>query len=191
MDICAMMMMMMMMMVMIIIIIMMMIMIMIMTMTATKLNVCWSIGMPVCGFPARFANEVVRSMQAKLLVSDNTLSTHVRPRQRSDVPSKYSLAKRHRLSWISGSSFSAWQHLWRYSTTGCILVTTGQGNWMLAKHKQDWTLPPKLAPILMTALNTCQRQPTSAGRVAQECATCRDVHVHDILKPALHFPSHK
>jgi len=89
MDICAMMMMMMMMM---------MIMIMIMTMTATKLNVCWSIGMPVCGFPARFANEVVRSMQAKLLVSDNTLSTHVRPRQRSDVPSKYSLAKRHRLS---------------------------------------------------------------------------------------------
>ena len=92
MDICAMMMMMMMIMIMI------MIMIMTMTMTSTKLNVCWSIGMPVSGFPARFANEVVHSMQAKLLVSDNTLSTHVRPRQRSDVPSKYSLAKGTRLS---------------------------------------------------------------------------------------------
>ena len=42
-------------------------------------------------------SEVVRSMQAKLLISDNTLSTHVRPRQRSDVPSKYSTAKRPRL----------------------------------------------------------------------------------------------
>ena len=48
---------------------------------------------------------------------------------------------------------------------------------------------PKLATILMTALNACQRPPTSAGRVVQECATCRDVHIH-ILKPALHFPSH-
>ena len=45
MDICAMMMMMMMMM----------IMIMTMTMTATNFNVCWLIGMPVSGFPARFA----------------------------------------------------------------------------------------------------------------------------------------
>ena len=52
--------------------------------------------------------------------------------------------------------------------------------------KQNWTLRPKLAPFLMTALNTCQRQPTSAGRVVQECTTCRDVHMHT----ALHFPSH-
>ena len=44
--------------------------------------------------------------------------------------------------------------------------------------KQDWTLRPKLAPILMRAFNTCQRHPTSAGRVVQECATCRDVHMH-------------
>ena len=61
-------------------------------------------------FSSQVCNEVVRSMQAKLLVSDNTLSTHVRPRQHSDVPSKYSLAKRPRLSSI-GSSFSAWKHL--------------------------------------------------------------------------------
>ena len=43
----------------------------------------------------------------KLLVSDNILLTDVRPRQRSDVPSKYSLLKRLCLSGISGSSFDA------------------------------------------------------------------------------------
>ena len=76
----------------------------------------------------RFAEPTILQMRlharCKLLVSDNSLSTHVRPRQRSDVPSKYSLIKRPRLSTISGSSFCACKHLRKHSTTGCILVKT-------------------------------------------------------------------
>ena len=79
--------------------------------------------------------------RCKLLVSDNILLTHVRPRPASDVPSKYSLVKRLRLSPISGSSSAACEHLWKHSTTGCILVKTRQGNWMLAKHR-IWVLWP-------------------------------------------------
>ena len=105
-----------------------------------KVNVCWFIGMPVSisqRFSSQnnswiFAEPTILQMRlharCKLLVSDNILSTHVRPRQRSDVPSQYSLITRCRLSTISGSSSHACDHLRKHSTTGCILVKTWQGN---------------------------------------------------------------
>ena len=66
--------------------------------------------------------------RCKLLVSDNIISTHVRPRQRSDVRCKYSLIKRLFLSSLSGSSVATSEHVSKYSTTGCILVKTRQWN---------------------------------------------------------------
>ena len=66
-----------------------------------KVNVFWLIGMPVQRFSSQnnswiFAEPTILQMRlharCKLLVSDNILSTHVRPRQRSDVPRKYCLA---------------------------------------------------------------------------------------------------
>ena len=78
----------------------------------------------------RFAEPTILQMRlharCKLLVSDNSLSTHVRPRQRSDVPSKYSLIKRPRLSTISGSSFCACKHLRKHSTTDASLSRLGR-----------------------------------------------------------------
>ena len=92
-------------------------------------------------FPEPTTLQMKLHARCKLLVSDNILLTHVRPRPASDVPSKYSLVKRLRLSPISGSSSAACEHLWKHSTTGCILVKTRQGNWMLAKHR-IWLLWP-------------------------------------------------
>ena len=218
---------------------MMMMMMIMMTMTATKLNVCWLIGMRVSGFPARTIHGYFRNLQfckwgcmmlhvrCKLLVSDNILSTHVRPRQRSDVCSI-----RLCLPPIPSSSCPFSEHLRKYSTTGCILVKTWQGNWTLAKQrirvlslwdydtsphktkkswrsitnhfnpsrsnslkksshcqtKQDWRLRPK---TISHSHDTFQHMSTAANIRKSGTRVCNLQRcAHDILKPALHFPSH-
>ena len=122
-----------------------------------KVNVCWFIGMPVYAsqrFSSQknswiFAEPTILQIRlharCKLLVSDNILSTNLRPRQRSDVPSKYSLVKRPRLSRIAGSSLCACTHLRKHSTTGCILVKTCRGieYWQSMESEFDYDTSPE------------------------------------------------
>ena len=72
-------------------------------------------------FPEPTILQMRLHARCKLLVSDNILSAHVRPRQRSDVRSI-------RLCLSPISSFAVSEQSRKYSTTGCILVKTQQGN---------------------------------------------------------------